>query len=193
MDECGLTTERVYAEKGQRQVGSVASGERGQLVTMIAAISAVGNQVPIFVTGYIISSSSLEQREIIVILVLDNHESHLGDEALEIAHAGSVIFVTLYPHTSHKTQSLDRTVFGPLKTLYKEGVVTWLCKDPGQTFGIYDISTVLGNIYAKAFSTENTVSGFRCTRIYLFNSNIFQRPTSIPYLSQIGQILQIQL
>lgn len=52
MDETGLTTVqnpvKIVAPKGMKQVGRVTSAERGQLVTMIAAINAIGNHVPPF-------------------------------------------------------------------------------------------------------------------------------------------------
>ncbi len=52
MDESGLTTvqdpPKIYDKKGQKQVGSITSAERGQLVTIITAISALGNHIPPF-------------------------------------------------------------------------------------------------------------------------------------------------
>jgi len=50
VDETGCTTvqvpENVVAELGAKQVGSVTSGERGQLVTAAYAVNAVGSVVP---------------------------------------------------------------------------------------------------------------------------------------------------
>lgn len=52
MDETGVTTvqtpDRIIGRCGSKQVGRVVSGERGTLVTLAAAISAVGNSVPPF-------------------------------------------------------------------------------------------------------------------------------------------------
>lgn len=52
MDETGVTTvhrpQRVVSRCGQRQVGSVTSAERGQLVTLALAVSAAGVRVPPF-------------------------------------------------------------------------------------------------------------------------------------------------
>lgn len=49
-DETGLTTvqtpSRIIAPKGLKQVGSVTSAERGNLVTLSACVSATGNQIP---------------------------------------------------------------------------------------------------------------------------------------------------
>lgn len=53
VDETGLTTvpkshSKVIAMKGRRQVGTLASGERGQLITAALAFSAAGHYVPPF-------------------------------------------------------------------------------------------------------------------------------------------------
>lgn len=49
LDETGLTTvqkiSKVVAEKGAKQVGGLTSSERGVLVTMCVAVSAIGNSV----------------------------------------------------------------------------------------------------------------------------------------------------
>lgn len=50
VDETGVQTvqrpNKIVAEKGVRQVGKVTSAERGQTVTMVLAVSAIGNSVP---------------------------------------------------------------------------------------------------------------------------------------------------
>lgn len=52
MDEIGITMvpdpPKIIAKKGQRQVGQIASSERGELVIMAMAISANGSKVPPF-------------------------------------------------------------------------------------------------------------------------------------------------
>lgn len=50
VDETGVTTvqkpDRVVAKRGTKQVGSVTSAERGTLVTLAFAVSALGNELP---------------------------------------------------------------------------------------------------------------------------------------------------
>ena len=52
IDETGLMTvhkpPRVIASKGEKQLGQITSGERGQLITLVGAINAVGNSIPPF-------------------------------------------------------------------------------------------------------------------------------------------------
>ncbi|XP_046666483.1 MFS-type transporter clz9-like [Homalodisca vitripennis] len=54
IDETGVQTvqrpNKIVAQKGVRQVGKATSAERGQTVTMVLAVSAIGNSVsPMFV------------------------------------------------------------------------------------------------------------------------------------------------
>ena len=50
VDETGATTvqtpKSIMAEKGRKQLGSVVSAERGQLVTLVCTINAIGNSIP---------------------------------------------------------------------------------------------------------------------------------------------------
>lgn len=45
------------------------------------------------------------------ILILDNHESHLSIEALDLAKNAAVNILTLPPHTSAKLQQLDVGIY----------------------------------------------------------------------------------
>lgn len=52
MDETGITTvqkpNKVVAKRGRKQVGQITSTERGQLVTLVCAVSATGTYIPPF-------------------------------------------------------------------------------------------------------------------------------------------------
>ena len=52
------------------------------------------------------------------LLLLDNDESHISIPVLDIAKKHGIHMLTLHPHTSHKMQPLDQTVFGPFKSHY---------------------------------------------------------------------------
>ncbi|XP_034077842.1 uncharacterized protein LOC117549854 [Gymnodraco acuticeps] len=118
MDETGVTTvqtpKQVVTEKGKKQVGSVTSAERGELVTVACAVNATGNAVPpMFIFPHVRFKDSLlngspagsighctksgwmnEDAFLIflkhfirhtncstdhpVLLILDNHESHIS-------------------------------------------------------------------------------------------------------------------
>jgi len=52
MNETGITTvqilDKIVARKGYKQIRSVVLAERGNLVTMACAVSAIGNQISPF-------------------------------------------------------------------------------------------------------------------------------------------------
>ena len=67
MNETGVTTvqkpSKVVARKGFKQVGAITSAERGTLVTLATAVSAVGNSIPpffVFFPGFILKTISYE-------------------------------------------------------------------------------------------------------------------------------------
>lgn len=52
-----------------------------------------------------------------VLLILDDHKSHISLKAVKTTKGNGVIMFTLPPHTSQSLQPLDKTVYGPLKTI----------------------------------------------------------------------------
>jgi hypothetical protein len=47
-------------------------------------------------------------------LLLDNHESHINLEFIDLAFKNKILLVPLLPHTTHKCQPLDVSIFGTL-------------------------------------------------------------------------------
>ncbi|CAH2021965.1 unnamed protein product [Acanthoscelides obtectus] len=71
-------------------------------------------------------------------LVMDNHESHLSIEAIQLAKDCGVNLLTIHPHTSGKLQPLDVGVFSAFKVYYNAGIDSWLMTHPGKPVTIYD-------------------------------------------------------
>lgn len=122
-----------------------------------------------------------------LLLLMDNHESHVSLAIIELARKNHVKLLTLPPHTSHKLQPLDKSVYGPLKRYYNNHCQSWLLNNVGKRITIYDIAEILGLAYPMAFCTRNSISGFRDTGIFPFNDTIFSdddflasKPTDIP-------------
>lgn len=111
-----------------------------------------------------------------VLLIMDNHESHITIDCLNLAKRNGVIILTLLPHTSHKLQPLDRSVFGPYKTYYNSFCCNWMREHPGKTISIYDVAELSGKTYTQAFTPGNIQAGFKVTGIWPVNENIFQDP-----------------
>lgn len=115
-----------------------------------------------------------------VLIILDNHESHISVEGLQLCKDNGITLLTLPPHTSHKLQPLDRTVFGPFKMFYNSAASDFMVTHPGKPITIYDIPDLVRRSFSKAFTPENIHSGFACTGIWPLNSDIFPESDFLP-------------
>ncbi|XP_046963332.1 uncharacterized protein LOC124532470 [Vanessa cardui] len=114
------------------------------------------------------------------LFILDNHDSHLALEALNIAKENGMTLLTISPHSSHKLQPLDVSVFGPLQNYYNAAIDSWLLRHPGVPVTIYNIAELLGEAFEKAMTPINIKSGFRKTGIFPFDRNIFTSEDFMP-------------
>ena len=119
-----------------------------------------------------------------VVLIMDNHQSHLSYEALSLAKENFIHIITLPPHTSNKTQPLDRTVFGPMQTHYNQLADSWMMRHVGKLITIYHIAELAGTALTKAATPENVISGFRVSGVWPFDRDIFSN------VDKYHQILQ---
>lgn len=108
-----------------------------------------------------------------ILLLLDNHSSHVSLKAVEVCKSNGIHLLTLPPHCSHKLQPLDRCIYGPLKTYFSQAMDDWMRTHPGKAASIYEISQISALAFTKSMTPENIMSGFRCTGIYPLNSLIF--------------------
>jgi hypothetical protein len=108
------------------------------------------------------------------VLLLDNHESHISLEAYELCRKYGVTMVSFAPHTSHRCQPLDLTVYGPLKVAYGKRCTEWMATHPGKRITQYEVSELFGEAYNKIASVDKCVSGFRVAGCWPLNSNIFE-------------------
>lgn len=107
------------------------------------------------------------------LLIMDNHSAHISLAVVELAKKYGVCLVTLYPHTSHKLQPLDRTVFGPFKRFYNNALANWMREHPNTVFSIYDVASAAKTAFDLAFTRNNILSGFRSCGICPLNPDIF--------------------
>ncbi|XP_055928053.1 uncharacterized protein LOC129959257 [Argiope bruennichi] len=108
-----------------------------------------------------------------IILILDNHNTHITIEAIDFYKENGIIVLTLPPHTSHKLEPLDRTVFSSFKVHYNRACSQWMVNHAGRPISIYDVAECVGNVYPLSFTPKNIVSGFQVTGIYPFNRKVF--------------------
>ena len=120
-----------------------------------------------------IAKQTISTEEHPIVVIMDNHESHLSLPALEYAKSNGIHIVTLPPHTSHKTQPLDRCVYGPLKKFFSDNANSWMLTNPEKNITIYEMGELIGNAWIKAATTQNIISGFKVTGIWPFDRNVF--------------------
>lgn len=213
LDETGLTTsqkpQKVVAKTGSRQISQLVSHERGQHVTLLGIVNAIGNAVPpclIFPrkkflptmvtgappgtkgmchsSGYMTTELFLECLQHIVkyancsptrkvVLLMDNHESHLSLDAVDFCKEQGIVVLTFPPHCTHRLQPLDCSVFGPFKTAYNKACNAWMCNHPNQPITIHYVAEVVGHAYPKAFTMANITAGFKSTGISPLDPDVF--------------------
>ena len=103
----------------------------------------------------------------LVLIIMDNHDSHITIDALNVAKENGIILLTFPPHCSHKLQPLDRTIFGP------QAANGYMNNHPGCTISIHNIAELVGKAYPGAFTPRNITAGFKVSGIFPFDSNIF--------------------
>lgn len=115
-----------------------------------------------------------------ILLILDNHVSHISLPAVNFAKANDIHLLTLPPHSSHRTQPLDRCFFRPFKAYYDAAADSWITSRPGQTLSEYDIAELVKIAFEKAATVELAVQSFRSTGIHPFDRNIFTDADFLP-------------
>ena len=108
-----------------------------------------------------------------VILIFDNHDSHISIETIDLAKDNGVTLLTIFPHCSHKLQPLDRSVYGPFKTFYNQAANGFMVTHPGKLIVIYDVAELVGQADGQALTPKNIRSGFAACGIWPFNRDIF--------------------
>jgi len=115
-----------------------------------------------------------------VLLILDNHSSHVSLEAIEFCRAHHIVMLGFPAHTSDHLQPLDVSVYGPLKTAVGIACHDYLITNPGRVITIADVPGIFKVAYRVAATEENGVAGFRATGIQPFNSQIFTKAMFAP-------------
>lgn len=89
-------------------------------------------------------------------MILDNHESHLCIEELDLAKEAGVHILILHPYTSSKLQPSDVGIYHPFIVYYYAAIDSWLMKKPVKPVTIYDIGELVGRAFQKAMPPTNS-------------------------------------
>lgn len=103
----------------------------------------------------------------------------MSAEVLDYFKDNGVTLLSFPPHTSHKLQPLDRSVYGPLKKQINTACDAWMALNK-RPMTIYDIPGILARSIPLAVTPVNIMSGFRVTGIFPFNRDIFTDADFMP-------------
>ncbi|CAH2012999.1 unnamed protein product [Acanthoscelides obtectus] len=74
-----------------------------------------------------------------VLIVLDNHESHISLGAYQLFREHNLHVLSLKPHVSHKMQPQDLTVFSSIKNAYNRQCELYKVNNPGKRITQYEV------------------------------------------------------
>ncbi|KAF2895482.1 hypothetical protein ILUMI_10688 [Ignelater luminosus] len=109
-----------------------------------------------------------------VLIILDNHESHISLEAYKLYREHNLHVLSLPPHVSHKMQPLDLTFFSSLKMAYNRECELYMVNNPGKRITQYEVGELVTNAYNKTANISKVVSGFRVAGIHPIDTDKFK-------------------
>ena len=110
---------------------------------------------------------------------MDGHGSHINMRFLNWAIEHRILVAAYPPHSTHRLQPLDVSLFGPLATFYSQELDQFIFESQGLC-GITkrDFFRLFFPAWERAFSVENINSGFTKTGIYPLDAS--------PVLTAVG-------
>ncbi|KAL4126167.1 hypothetical protein QTP88_010393 [Uroleucon formosanum] len=220
VDETGISTvpqvTKILGPKAIKQLGKVVSWERGRNITVVCAIRASGNYVPLMFiyprermsdllkkdgpigAVYECSKKGWINEELFIVwlkhfvkitcatpdnpilLLLDNHSSHCTLASFEYCRENGIVMLSFPPHTSHKLQPLDLTVFGSLKKSYSNQCGLFLRNNNHEKITPYDIAGLFKLAFVRIATVEKAQNGFKESGVVPFNPLIFTDEDFLP-------------
>lgn len=107
------------------------------------------------------------------LLITDGHSSHVNMDFLEWCDQHRIIVAVFPPHSTHRLQPLDVSLFSPLSTAYTNQLIQWTAK----TQGLIGLSkrefwTLFWNAFEASFSPENIASSWKRTGLPPFDPEV---------------------
>ncbi|EXA32093.1 hypothetical protein FOVG_16670 [Fusarium oxysporum f. sp. pisi HDV247] len=107
------------------------------------------------------------------LLITDGHSSHINMDFLDWCDAHRIIVAVFPPHSTHRLQPLDVSLFGPLSTAYTNRLVQWTSKTQGFTgLSKREFWVLFWGALEASFTPENIASGWRRTGLKPFDPDV---------------------
>ncbi|CAK1598674.1 unnamed protein product [Parnassius mnemosyne] len=115
-----------------------------------------------------------------VLLLLDNHSSHISWNSYKFCKENHIVMLSLPPHGSHRIQPLDISIYGPLKTAYKQECNIFMKCKLGRKITQGDIASLFRKAFQRVATIPKAEAGFTASGIYSYNPNIFTDEDFLP-------------
>lgn len=115
-----------------------------------------------------------------ILLLLDNHGSHCSLAAYEFCRKNFITMLSFPPHTSHRLQPLDLTVYGPLKSAYSKECSLFMRNHVHQKITPFDVAEIFNKAFVQIASIDKAQKGFQVSGIVPYNPNSFTEEDFLP-------------
>ena len=106
------------------------------------------------------------------LLFVDGHGSHITKKWLDWCHKHHVLIAIYPPHSTHRLQPLDVSLFSPLATYYTQQLDHFIHQCQGLSgLGKRDFFGLFWPAFEQAFTQANIASGWRKTGLYPLNQD----------------------
>jgi hypothetical protein len=103
------------------------------------------------------------------LLIVDGHGSHINMRFIDYCHLHRILLAVYPPHSTHRLQPLDVSLFSPLATFYSQELDQFSLDSEGLTrLTKRDFFRLFWAAYKKAFIAKNIQSGWQRTGLYPF-------------------------
>ena len=107
------------------------------------------------------------------LLIIDGHSSHTNMEFFDLCDKLRIVVLILPPHSTHRLQPLDVSLFAPLASYYTSGLNQLMFNSLGMvSISKRDFWGIFWPAWKSAFTESNILSGFRKTGIWPLNPDI---------------------
>jgi hypothetical protein len=107
------------------------------------------------------------------LLIVDGHGSHINMNFLDWCDKHHILVAVYPPHTTHRLQPLDVSLFAPLATYYSNSLEAFVQATSSVSgLGKRDFFSLFWPAYVNAFTASNIASGWRKTGLFPFDPEV---------------------
>lgn len=110
------------------------------------------------------------------LLFVDGHSSHLNLRFIEYCDENRILLMAYPPHSTHRLQPLDVSLFNPLANFYSQNLNTWLYNSRGIcSMSKRHFWCLFEPAFHRAFTRRNIESAWKKTGLHPLNPEVVLR------------------